>query len=1552
MSQVFRPLEPMVIVTAENGTTDIPSSTPLTRLHYFDGKFLRASDLSLEQHYMQALSNLSNQAGGTGVVHGFDTTLRSDGDEIVVGAGMAIDPLGRVLLLPANNRIFRISELIPLTARAFVPPRRRYVGPGSFEECVTVSETPASKPTDGFNFYLITIGHAEALCGQEDVYGKICEEACITSSDRPFFKEGVIVRAEPLTLTTGMVVSGVVSMQDRHLRSRLASAVFAMEDARVPTFVSGAGLNSEGWCLGARLGGGTRVPLAVIARMGSTTVFLDSWTVRRERMETPPKRYWAARLSMRPWDVFLAQVLQFQCHLTELLDETGRGRPFDPCRDLRDVVRDTVHTIGDLIKPLPPGRIDIGARIGPLERAQPLGLPLTQIADLHGKLDRFIKPGFIVRARNGVLLDGGIIELPPAGYLPVSAGQVVNDQIREMVGRGLDLRFCVVTADFVAHALEEAQHMDRISLLEGLEPGGTRPPVDVLIPEGELLKPVAPARGIGFEGELYVRPEINVGRPAPAPAPEPAPPIIDGPRPAPFRPGVFIPRAAIRNLGVADIAGIADRVRDSMDEMTGRLREIVILEPEKPRPTAGVVQVLGAGRAEAHTGGGGEFHFAGISEASHRLKIADFITGLAAIGRDAPDDLKVFQKLPLEDLSGPAGKIAPALYMRANMIGGTASLFSGGLRSKFPGAIDDILRPGFAELPEFEVPTPAAEKRLVSVWTSMRSDRNPFELVEDQSTRVDLSVTVGAPGKKPSSVDYRVQGDLIIAAIQRTGPITILKGFVHGGSAHTRAIIDGGAPVDYQDSGDIAVSCQLEDTGKQQKLTVRVRHGKLNSFRIDVSWGGAPLQAHVEVTYDRIGEFADTTLVRGTLLRNDAVLTPGHPRHALALSAVGVTGALLKRPEFSGRATSLLFPPAPPPPSEIRIRATRDWVMFHRRRLKNCAVAEAVAPAPARRYQLWQVAVPDAASADQLRTALLTNNPVGLPPFAPVTPIEFAPGVATLTSNADHIRHDWSRDQRGNILQYALIASHGTLDGDQIARARLAQVQATLQPGVMPDAQSATDVLSFVPSALSVPGTDGAILLITRSQVKTTCHNVYHIAPHYAVMAIQLIKDQQIVALANQRITSLLGNMEFKGDSADVITAPGDRQVLVNRWKEAGGGRIDSVFGFANASDAVASAEPHLTNRVKAIVGLLGNAERAVTANAITAPMPEGCNGATFVIPALSKHLVLVINKKQAIGGPRLEMMERADPGGRGGALADAQRLGEMTFVAGTSRPLGGDHLERLATLVPGVTAAQAVVLSRSDNGPESELTLQAQAKEIAEAIGVPGLAVAVERNVPAAAWPSEAYRHITVVLVQADTLTEHLVVAIERNPQNVTAGDIVEAINSGELDTVLKYGKILGEARFVSGTANAPAPLAVQMLTTAFPNVDIIDAEMVVFTRPGDNADAAVSAQADGIKNAVGGATMDPTLSAVAARQWPAEAAASLHISVIALLTRPRRRVGPFDPRLLVVERRPLDRDVLDPTITNRPVVRADHPIRTGPQGGRSRARKKAKKAKKVPDK
>src|SRR6476646_8936333 len=91
--------ESLVLVNKQNGMVIIQANTPLTRLNYFDGKFLRAQDLRMEQDYLRQLVRESNQAGGAGVAHGFDLT-RGSGDELNIGAGLAFDSQGRVLLLP------------------------------------------------------------------------------------------------------------------------------------------------------------------------------------------------------------------------------------------------------------------------------------------------------------------------------------------------------------------------------------------------------------------------------------------------------------------------------------------------------------------------------------------------------------------------------------------------------------------------------------------------------------------------------------------------------------------------------------------------------------------------------------------------------------------------------------------------------------------------------------------------------------------------------------------------------------------------------------------------------------------------------------------------------------------------------------------------------------------------------------------------------------------------------------------------------------------------------------------------------------------------------------------------------------------------------------------------------------------------------------------------------------------------------------------------------------------------------------------------------------
>jgi hypothetical protein len=479
----------IVVVDSGRGLTIIPSPTPLTRLNYFDGKFLRADDLRAEQDYMRRLVWISNQGGGSGVVYGYDATLSGAGDSLVLGAGLAIDGGGRPLLLPEEHTI-GIQALIDasrrVTARALADG-----GPGSaeFGDCELEAAAPGGDVANGGVLWIVTIGAAEALCGEEDVFGRLCEEACATTTDRPFRLEGIVVRAVPLTLQTPLATSGAVALTRAHLRSLVASAYFADEWLRGGSIISADGLAQEAWCLGSHPDLGGDVPIALVARRGTTTDFLDAWTARRDRIDLPPRTYWAGRMAMRPWSAYLAQILQFQCQLHELLVGGGGGENgggTDPCAPQAAMLREADEALAkiDAAKLLAGAAAFTSERLGVLrDRIR------STLADAAAD------------APARVLIRGGIVELPPAGYLPVAPGSAesVNIQVRRLMGEGVDLRFCVVRPDFVAHALEEAQHMERISLLEGLDHAERSPRVDVLVPDGELLRSAAAAAGLGFD---------------------------------------------------------------------------------------------------------------------------------------------------------------------------------------------------------------------------------------------------------------------------------------------------------------------------------------------------------------------------------------------------------------------------------------------------------------------------------------------------------------------------------------------------------------------------------------------------------------------------------------------------------------------------------------------------------------------------------------------------------------------------------------------------------------------------------------------------------------------------------------------------------------------------------------------------------------------------------------------------------------------------------------------------------------------------------------------
>jgi hypothetical protein len=501
---------PVVLTSVVPGYAVIPSPTPLTFLNYYDGKFLRASDLRQEQLGIQSMIQLSNQAAGApGVAYGFDVTLGS-GDTLTLSAGLGIDPQGRMLYLPQSINV-GISDLLASMKGSSGPvsPASSTAGgspSAGFQPCDVATSAPSTTPQADADLYLITLAAAEGLCGTEEVFGRVGDAPGVTAADRPWRIEGILLGLVPLT-PGPLVTSSAVSLTPTHLRSRVASACFAAEKQAGRSLISAEGLATGTWCLGATAVTGDAIFLGVLARTGGSTLFLDEWAARRERIETSAQRYWAGRMAMRPWNVFLAQVLQFQCQLAELL----RGGGISAAGETTTLFRLSAALIGRLTQQVRPGaagpadaddEADAGdeaeaadeAEAGAAEAAggqAPAEAPLASDKALTKALADYRKNVADVLAgriapSSQVLIDGGIVELPPAGYLPVNLDPTVaiETQVTELLGPGVDLRFCSMRHDEAGFQFTRGQHLDRISLLIGLESPRQRPQVDILVPDG------------------------------------------------------------------------------------------------------------------------------------------------------------------------------------------------------------------------------------------------------------------------------------------------------------------------------------------------------------------------------------------------------------------------------------------------------------------------------------------------------------------------------------------------------------------------------------------------------------------------------------------------------------------------------------------------------------------------------------------------------------------------------------------------------------------------------------------------------------------------------------------------------------------------------------------------------------------------------------------------------------------------------------------------------------------------------------------------------------
>ncbi len=986
----------VVLINAASGIAVIGVSTQLKGLNYFDGKFLRAEDLKTEQSFLRYQVRLSNQGAGAGVVYGYDVTT-TDLASITVKQGLAFDPLGRALLLTVDKTL-DLGGLIAATQKQDPTASGSPAGSSDFEDCTIALEGGTVPTASGSDLYLLTVAFVEALCGEEDVFGRLCEDACVDAKNRRFILDGVVFRALPLVGLGQLPGTGSsVPMEPKHYRSRVASAFFQAERQAVPSQVSGAGVQGGVFCLGARQLTGEDVPIAVFSRSGNTTNFLDAWIGRRERIEPPNRRYWAWRMSMRPWDVFLAQVFQFQCQLKDVLGGALTGGPGgDPCASKTAALGKAQGILARLERWHMKTAAAFSGDRALAQDIQPFAI--SEITGLKKDLASVLDLTPLVGSR--ILIDGGIVELPPAGYLPVTVGSIptVNEQVRNLMGPGVDLRFCVCRPDFIPHVLEEAQHMERISLLDGIDDPANMPHVDVFVPDGTIVDHVSADDSRYFEGTFIV--------------------------------------------------GVSSVRRET------RAAELI----------RGDRTVHGAARWQPTDGGGMEFYFGGID-------VSDVFEAVSGFGRDVISGIREKVRAMRSEVAATGLASAAGTPAMADWIGATVD--------------KDPFQIGLGESAVFHVRLVSFEQRsnsdggdhvqVTRIWPGLFTPTAPPQVVNGENgenVANGLFHAFTTDQEKPEASGQPV-------GKWSTTPLTLRK--KRGTASYVEVTIDPNKPpfvVRWEWTGDASDKAQ-------------------------------PINGELKLVF-KTGEGAGTRERKLLELKeHPEVKNPGNPFHGYSETGIATLQQALAAPpfndtSFASEAEGALFPQAVQRPG-FDVLATRDWVVFARRRECTCQGEAFTPPQPPARFQVYWVDGDkfDGKEGDLFPQRLMEPAQIqyvqslqsrGI--LNALDVVTFAAGAATLdAATAAAALSDLKAAVAAMSTLFSVLI--GEEHADPLEGSRALSYKALtggfLSPPAPPD-ETLTQVLSGTPPALADPTVDGVILVVVGTQAQ-----VNEVVPEEAV---------------------------------------------------------------------------------------------------------------------------------------------------------------------------------------------------------------------------------------------------------------------------------------------------------------------------------------------------------------------------------------------------------------------------------------------------------------------
>jgi hypothetical protein len=407
-----------------DGSPDTEAGPGLVSLNPEDGLFLRAEHLTTIQDYARALSMAVGQAAGAGVVWGLDLRIDEEARQLVAAPGLAVNGQGRPLLS-------RVS------VRADLP-----------------GQAAAQDPTTGY--WVVRACYDDELGGRENRYGNLCDDGCGCdggASIRPFRSEGIRLDV------SAQSEAGLGEQDPERRRGWLASWCFEQERRLADPWLTrgteaqvvGSRLDRE-WFRGPAEPTTGCVPLGVLLQVGDRFV-VDTWTARRDLGAGHADSGWRWRLGMRPWNVFMAQVLQFQDQLAAFVPGLA-----NPVVALREVVDSRSPLIESYLR-----------QEADREEVRKLAYEWASAAEPFERFDATTS-----------LYEKGFTELPPAGFVPGADSEAeLERRLDALFDDRVAWRTCSTSADAVARAVDDAQHLDRIPLTRAKD----LPQVDVLVPD-------------------------------------------------------------------------------------------------------------------------------------------------------------------------------------------------------------------------------------------------------------------------------------------------------------------------------------------------------------------------------------------------------------------------------------------------------------------------------------------------------------------------------------------------------------------------------------------------------------------------------------------------------------------------------------------------------------------------------------------------------------------------------------------------------------------------------------------------------------------------------------------------------------------------------------------------------------------------------------------------------------------------------------------------------------------------------------------------------------